>query len=432
MKRTGTSRRVANRPVAVAVDVAVVGTGLVGATLACALARSGLTVAAIDRAAPADLTDAAFDGRASSIALSSSRMLEAIGLWPRLAPHACPIHDIRVSDGRVRAAAAEGTDGRAGTSRFFLHYDHRDIGDAPLGFMLPNVDLRRGLDAALGAAEAVTRLAPAEIASVERDDAGVRIVLRDGREVHAPVLAAVDGRQSTLRREAGIRVNQWRYRQDAIVGAIAHDEEHGNVAHEHFLPGGPFAILPLPGRRSAFVWTDRPEVIAAAMRLDATGFDRELARRIGDFLGKVRSVGRRWRHPLGALHAARYVDRRMVLVGDAAHAMHPIAGQGLNMGLRDVAVLTEVLVEQVRLGLDPGAPDALRRYARWRRFDNMAMLGMTDGLNRLFSTDLLTVRLARDVGMGAVNRIGPLKRLFMRHAMGTVGELPRLLRGEPA
>lgn len=414
------------------VDVAVVGAGLVGATLSIALAGAGLRVAVIDRAAPADLTDAAFDGRASSIALSSARMLGAIGVWAQLDPHACAIHDIRVSDGRVRAAAADGRRGWTGTSGFFLHYDHREVGDAPLGYMLPNVALRRGLDAALRENASIHRLAPAEIAEVDRAEAGVAVTLADGRTVRAALLAAVDGRNSALRRDAGIPVNQWRYRQDAIVGAIAHEAEHAHVAHEHFLPGGPFAILPLPGRRSAFVWTDRPAVAAAAMRLHAAAFEQELARRIGGFLGTVGLVGNRWHHPLGALHAARYVDRRMVLAGDAAHAMHPIAGQGLNMGLRDAAALTEVLADQRRLGLDLGAPDALRRYARWRRFDNMMMLGMTDGLNRLFSTDLPPVRLARDAGMGAVNRIGPLKRLFMRHAMGVVGELPRLLRGEPA
>ncbi len=419
------------RAEAVKVDVAIVGAGPIGATLAVALADAGFEVAVLDRAAPEDLTNAAFDGRASSIALSSSRLLSAIGLWPRLAEHACAIRDIRVSDGRVAPNTSQPT-GYARTSGFFLHFDHRAVGHAPLGYMLPNVDLRRGLDAALRAEARIHRMAPVELNDVEREASGVRLSLADGRQILAPLLAAVDGRGSALRRAAGIRVNQWRYRQDAIVGAMDHETDHGSVAHERFLTGGPFAILPLPGRRSAVVWTDRPNIIDAAMRLNDGGFDRELGRRTGAFLGDVRAVGMRWRYPLGALHAARYTDLRMVLVGDAAHAMHPIAGQGLNMGLRDVAVLTEVLSEQRRLGLDIGDHTALSRYARWRRFDNAMMLGMTDGLNRLFSTDLVSLRLLRDIGLGAVNRVNPLKRVFMRHAMGVVGDLPRLMREERA
>lgn len=427
MKKTRPKARAVGR---LDVDVAVVGAGPVGATLAVALADAGFGVAVFDRAAPEDLTDAAFDGRASSIALSSSRLLSAIGIWPHVVADACAIRDIRVSDGRVRSAIIAPDRGFSSTSTFFLHFDHKAVGDAPLGYMLPNVALRRGLDAALSGTAGIHRFAPVEIEDLVRDARGVRILLRDGRIIHAAMVAAVDGRGSALRRAAGIRVNEWRYRQDAIIGAIAHEADHGNVAHEHFLAGGPFAILPLTGRRSAIVWTDRPAVAEAAMRLDGARFDRELGRRVGDFLGPVRALGGRWRYPLGALHAARYTDQRMVLVGDAAHAMHPIAGQGLNMGLRDVAVLTEVLVGQRRLGFDLGDPTALRRYARWRRFDNAMMLGMTDGLNRLFSIDAPPARLLRDVGLGAVNRIDPLKRLFMRHAMGVVGDLPKLMRAD--
>jgi 2-octaprenyl-6-methoxyphenol hydroxylase len=254
--------------------------------------------------------------------------------------------------------------------------------------------------------------------------------------VRARLAVAAEGRRSPLREDAGIRVTTWDYPQAGIVCTVAHDKPHRGVAHEHFLPSGPFAMLPMTDaedgtHRSSLVWTERRELVPAMLALDAAAFGHELERRFGDSLGALREVGGRWSYPLSLMHAARYVDRRLALVGDAAHVIHPIAGQGLNLGLRDVAALAETLVDAHRLGLDLGDGNVLARYQRWRRVDNTVLMVVTDGLNRLFSNDLPPVRLVRDLGLAAVDRMPPLKRLFMRHAMGLVGDLPRLVRGQP-
>jgi 2-octaprenyl-6-methoxyphenol hydroxylase len=224
---------------------------------------------------------------------------------------------------------------------------------------------------------------------------------------------------------------RWDYDQSAIICNIAHDGPHGGVAVEKFMPNGPFAVLPLSGNRSSIVWSEKRSLVPMYMNMSEDEFTRELQCRVGTWLGAVRPITRRWAWPLGVMHAERYIDRRLALIGEAAHAMHPIAGQGLNMGIRDVAALAEVIVDQYRLGLDVGDPEALARFQRWRRFDNFSLITVTDGLTRLFSNDIAPLRLARDVGMAAVNRVPPLKKFFMRHAMGIVGELPRLVRGEP-
>ncbi len=396
-------------------DVLIVGGGLVGLTLGCALAGAGLRVTLVDREAPGAMLDRAFDGRASAIAHASQRALEAIGVWRGMAAEAEPILEIRVSDG---------------DSPLFLHYDHRELGEGPLGYMVENRTIRRALHATARALPMLDLRAPAELVALERGGAGVLARLADGGEVRAGLVVAADGRDSKLRREAGIRVVSWRYRQSGIVCTVAHARPHRGIAQERFLPAGPFAILPLKGNRSSLVWTEREELAPAMMALDEAGFEAEVAERFGDHLGALEVVGPRWSYPLALLNAERYVDTRLALVGDAAHAMHPIAGQGLNLGLRDVAALAEVLIEARRLGLDLGAADVLARYQRWRRLDAVTLLAATDGLNRLFSNDVAPVRLARDLGLAAVNRLPPLKRLFMRHARGTVGKLPRLLRGE--
>ena len=252
-----------------------------------------------------------------------------------------------------------------------------------------------------------------------------------GGAVRARLAVAADGRDSALRREAGIAVTTWRYPQVGIVCTVAHERPHRGIAHERFLPAGPFAILPMTGNRSSLVWTERSDLAPAMMALGEAEFGSEVALRFGDFLGRLDVVGPRWSYPLALVHAERYADRRLALVGDAAHAIHPIAGQGLNLGLRDAAALAEALVDDRRLGLDIGAAGALERYQRWRRFDSLVLMAATDGLNRLFSNDIEPLRLARDVGLAAVNRAVPLKRFIMRHAMGTLGRLPRLVRGQP-
>lgn len=399
----------------ISADVAILGGGMVGMTAACGLAMHGLEVAVVDAAEPRSQLDAGFDGRCSAIALASVRLLEAIGIWPMLASDAQPILEIRVSDG---------------DSRLFLHFDHEAVGEDPLGQMVENRHLRQALFKRAQALGGLHHIAPARVTAVAREGALAEMQLADGRKVSAPLIVGADGRNSRLRQWAGIRTLRWRYDQTGIVATVAHELPHCGIAHERFLPDGPFAILPLTGNRSSLVWTAAAETESAIMALSEHGFASEVRRRIGDFLGHAEVVGPRWSYPLGLHMAERFTDRRMALIGDAAHGIHPIAGQGLNLGLRDVAALIEVIVEAARLGEDPGSRLVLERYQRWRRFDTLVLAAATDGLNRLFSNDIAPIRLARDIGLAAVDRLAPLKRGFIRHAQGDLGKLPRLLRGE--
>ena len=396
-------------------ELIVVGGGMVGATLAVAAASAGLRSVVVDRADPAATLDEAFDGRTSAIAYGSKRLLDAIGLWDGMAADAEPILDIRVSDG---------------ASPLFLHYDHRDVGDAPLGWIVENRVTRRALHESVISDELIDLRAPCAVTEIDRAADGVAVSLSDGTRVRGVLLIGADGRGSAIRRGAGIPVSEWAYAQTGIVATIGHERPHHGIAHERFLPAGPFAILPMTGNRSSLVWTERADLAPAMMALDDDTFLDEIAHRVGGFLGRLSLAGPRWSYPLALLHAARYTDTRLALIGDAAHAIHPIAGQGLNLGLKDVAALVEVLVDARRLGLDIGQPDVLDRYARWRRFDNMALVAATDGLNRLFSNDIAPVKWARDIGLAIVDRLPPVKRVFMHHAMGTLGDLPRLMRGE--
>lgn len=396
-----------------AADVLIIGGGFVGAALACALGDQGLKAIVVEASAPETLLEERFDGRASAISLTSRRLLERLGIWEEVAADACPMLDIRVADG---------------DSTLFVHYDHREVGSEPFGHMVENRHLRRATIGRLSAHGSALLLAPARLAGLRRGSDGVEARLYGGGRIRAPLAVAADGRNSQLREEARIRVTGWRYRQTAIVCTVAHEKPHRFVAVEHFLPAGPFAILPLNGNRSSIVWTEREHLVPTLMALDEAPFTRELGRRFGDFLGRLRLEGPRFAYPLSLQFAARAIAPRLALVGDALHAMHPIAGQGLNMGYRDIAALVEVLVRAHREGQDLGSEAVLCRYERWRRFDNLQMLIATDGLNRLFSTDFAPIRLARDLGLGVVDRLPPVKRLFMRHAMGLLGELPPLLR----
>ncbi|MBI1237903.1 MAG: 2-octaprenyl-6-methoxyphenyl hydroxylase [Alphaproteobacteria bacterium] len=399
-------------------DVLVVGGGLVGATLAIALGRAGLDVLVVEHLAPPSTVVPAFDGRVSSIAYASVRLLEALELWDAERLEAQPILDIIVSDGTVRGGAASP----------FLHFDHGEIG-TPLGHLVENRHLRIAQHRALAALPTVHLLAPAALAEVRFGPHGVDAQLADGRQVSATLCIAADGRDSPLRRQVGIKSLGWSYPQSGIVTTVAHEKPHQAIAQQLFLPAGPFAILPMQGNRCSLVWTERAELTPTLMALDEERFTAELAARFTDFLGDVRPIGPRWSYPL-RLHLARtLVASRFALAGDAAHAIHPIAGQGLNLGLRDVAALSEVLVDAMRLGLDLGAPDVLARYERWRRFDAAAMALATDAINALFSNDLPPLRAARDAGLGLVDRVAPLRRLFMGLAGGDVGEVPRLLKG---
>ena len=403
------------RSAGITADVLVIGGGLVGGVVATALEAAGLSATVVDREAPSATLDAGFDGRASAIAAASQRALEALGLWKDIAGDACAIHDIRVSEG---------------DSLLFLHYDHRELASGPFGYLVENRTFRRALAGRMPSLAGVRYMAPAWPATLQRLPHGVVAQLADGRQVTARLAIGADGRGSWARQQAGIALTRWSYGQSAIVCAVAHERDHEHVAHERFLPGGPFAILPLNGRRSSLVWVEPTATAAAIMALDEAAFLGELADRFGDFLGRLEVLGPRWCHPLSLQFARATVAPRLALVGDAAHAMHPIAGQGLNMGIRDVAALVDVLAEAARLGLDIGSPTVLERYERWRRFDSHLMLAATDGLNRLFSSDIAPLKLARDLGLAAVNAMTPLKRAFVRQAMGLAGELPSLLRGE--
>ena len=399
---------------AINTEVLVIGGGMVGGILACALDGAGIAAVVVDRQAPSTVLDPAFDGRASAIALASQRALTALDLWPALSANAAPILDIRVSEGE---------------SLLFLHFDHKALGGTPFGYMVENRMLRRALHQRLPDLASVGYVAPAELVSLDLGATGVEAALADGRTIRARLAVGADGRNSWARRQAGIRVTRWSYDQVGVVCAVAHERPHRNVAHERFLPAGPFAILPLKNNRSSIVWTERADLAPAIMALDDSGFEAELSLRFGDFLGTVNLVGGRWSHALSLQFAASLIARRLALVGDAAHGMHPIAGQGLNMGIRDVAALVEVLCDARRLGLDLGEAGVLDRYQRWRRFDSALMLAATDGLNRLFSNTVEPLRLIRDTGLAIVHRLPALKRIFARQAMGLAGDLPRLLKG---
>lgn len=418
-------------------DVIVVGAGLIGATLGIALASAGVRVAIIDRLSADTMTAGPFDGRTIAIAAAARRALEALGVWPMLAADAAAIDDIRISDGRLEPGAPE-----AATSRLHLHFDHRELAHGrdpaqPMGHIVENRFIRRALFARLAELPTASLLAPVETTAITRDESSATVSLADGRVLRAPLLVSAEGKAGALREQAGIGALQWRYQQTAIVCVAEHEHPHQGVAHEKFLPGGPFAILPMTddpttgAHRSSIVWSECADLVPALLKLDADAFAYEFAQRFGSHLGAVRPVGPRYHYPLSLMHAERYIARRLALVGDAAHAIHPIAGQGWNLGLRDVVALAEVVVDARRLGLDIGGAATLEAYERWRRVDNLALVAATDALNRLFSNDLPPLRLARDLGLAAVNRVPPLRRLFMRHAMGAVGDQPRLTRGLP-
>ena len=400
-------------------EVCVVGAGPVGGTLACRLAAAGVPTVVIDRAPLPPMERPDFDGRAYAIAAGSQALLDAAGLWARLPASPCPIERIRVTDGRLGRPA----------SRLFLDFDTAEVDDAssPFGWMVEARGLRVALNAHLHALPALSVFAPAE-AQVERTADGARVHLAGGPTIACRLVIAAEGRNSPLREAAGIPLTRLAYRQTGIVSAIAHDLPHNNTALEHFLPAGPFAQLPMApspdaeaggaAHVSAIVWTERTEMAERLLVFDDARFGAEIARRLGDHLGAVRPVGRRWRYPLSAMLAHRYTDTRLALAGDAAHGIHPIAGQGLNLGFRDAIALAELVIAAHAAGADPGAPALLARYQRRRRGDNLLMLATTDALDRLFSNDSLVLRAARDLGIAAVHRIPPLKRAFMRRAMG--------------
>lgn len=397
-------------------DVIISGAGVVGMTLAVALGQEGLRVAVLDTHDIAPTLKDEFDGRSYAISYAPYIMLKTLGLWQRIGTHAQPIHNIHITDGHAPA---------------FLHFDEAELGDGPLGQMVEVRHLRQGLFEAINAEPNITLIAPDRITGTTTTPGQCHVTLASGQEISCSLLVSAEGRGSPLRTAHGITVEKWEYAQTALVTTVEHDQDHGGCAHERFYPSGPFAILPLTGKRSSIVWCEPPDLAQTIMGLSDAAYDAELQKKFGRFLGDVRHLGQRWSYPLSSQLANDYIAERFCLIGDAAHGIHPIAGQGFNLGLRDIAALTEVLVEAKRLGGDLGSEFTLERYVRWRRTDNTILaLGM-DGLTRLFSNDIPVVREARQLGLQIVSELPGVKKFFMRHARGTVGTLPKLLRGEP-
>ena len=399
-------------------DVIIFGGGLVGLALASALDSSALSAIVVDPADPTPRSDAGFDGRTSAVSSSSMRMLETIGVAGHLAEAGCPIRRIAVADGLKPGG---------------LHFNSDD--DQPLGFMHENRNLRAALHARADAGKNVWLLWKSRVATVDRGDHGVVVALEDGRKLSAPLLVAADGRGSKTREAAGINIARWKYDHQAIVSVLRHERAHNHVAFEIFYPTGPFALLPMnddkAGHRSAIVWSVPEEDAAGWLSLNDEDFAAEAQAAMGGFLGKVEMLAPRSSFPLGFHHAAQITAQRLALIGDAAHAIHPIAGQGLNLGFRDVAALAEVLVEGARLGLDLGDNQLLDRYQRWRSLDALSVAFATDSLTRIYGIPGSTASAIRRFGMALVGRISPLRNKLMNEARGTSGELPLLLRGLP-
>lgn len=397
-------------------DVIILGGGLVGLTLAIALDRHGLSTIVVDPAQPETTLAPQFDGRVTAVASASWRMLQAIGVGERLEGQGCPIRSIRVSDGLAPGG---------------LVFDTPE-GDDPLGIMFENRRIRMALRESALAARAMTLAMPARAAEVVRDSAGVRVTLEDGRRFGAALLIGAEGRNSPTREAAQIPIARWSYDHSAIIVTVTHEKPHEEVAYEIFYPAGPFAILPmLPGNRSAIVWSVNASDAPAILGLPDRALAAEIEKRMGGFLGPIQLAGPRSSYRLGFHHAATMTAERLALVGDAAHGIHPIAGQGLNLGLRDVAALAQVLVEGSRIGLDLGDAQLLARYQRWRSLDTFMVASSTDILTRLYGVPGRTASAIRRFGMGMVHRIGPLKDRLMAEARGESGDLPLLLRGLP-
>lgn len=404
-------------------DIAIAGGGLNGAALALALAQGELRVCVID-ARPAMLrAQPGFDGRAYALAATSQRMLRALGVWPDVAQYAQPIAQIKASDGRAGVGAAP----------LFLHFDSNELEEGPMGFILEERYLYAALLRALKAHTCITLIDQDALTdqTLNAKSGVVTLELASGKLVNAKVLVGCDGRQSGVAARAGIRRQGWDYGQTALVCAIRHDAPHEGIAHQFFMPSGPFALLPLPGgHHSSIVWSEQTDAAQAIAALNDSDYLAALRPRVGAFMGEISLAGTRFSYPLSFQLAERYSQARIALAGDAAHGVHPIAGQGLNIGLRDVAALAEVIIGAARRGEDIGAPDVLERYQRWRRFDAMALAFGIDQVNALFSNDSAVLRLGRALGMGAISSLPPLRRSLMRRAAGLSGALPRLLSGQ--
>ena len=401
-------------------DIVIVGGGLNGPALALALAQIGRSVTIIDSQSRPVLEGVEFDGRSYALALASQRLLRALGVWDAVADQAQAMLDIKVSDGRAGEGAGP----------FFMHFDHREIEEGPMGYMLEDRFLRRALLDAMDEAPQITQMFETRVVSQEVGSNGVIVSLDGGKTLTARLLVGADGRSSGTAKRAGIGRTGWGYGQTALVACVAHEQPHEGIAHQFFMPPGPLAILPLPGSRSSIVWSETDARAREIQTLDDAAYLDVLRPRFGDFLGAISLEGKRFTYPLNLTLANSFIGDRLALVGDAAHGMHPIAGQGLNAGLRDVGALAEVISDASQRGEDFASPLVLQRYQQWRRFDTATLAVATDGFNKLFSNDNPILRAGRDLGMGIVNAIPALRRGFIREAAGLTGDLPKLLKGQ--
>ncbi|EBA11930.1 UbiH/UbiF/VisC/COQ6 family ubiquinone biosynthesis hydroxylase [Roseobacter sp. CCS2] len=400
-------------------DLIIVGGGLNGPALALAAAQAGFTVTIID-SLPLDTRKRVnFDGRSYALAHASMRLLRGIGIWPAISDNAQPMLEIKVTDGR----AGEGP------SPWMMHFDHAEIEEGPMGFMVEDRHLRRAFLDAMAKDDRITQLSDETVVAQSVDMAGATVTLASDTQITGKLLIGSDGRKSGTAERAGIKRTGWGYGQTAVVCAVKHAKPHNGIAHQFFMPGGPLAILPLTKNRSSIVWSETDTKAQALIAMSDDDFLDALRPAFGSFLGQISLTGQRFSYPLGLTLANSFIADRIALIGDAAHGVHPIAGQGLNAGLRDVAALAEVLENARARGEDIGGAQTLARYQRWRRFDTATLALATDTFNRLFSNDNPFLRAARDIGMGLVNAAPGLRRTFIREAAGLTGDLPRLMRG---
>ena len=399
-------------------DIAIVGGGLNGPALALAAAQVGLRVIVLDATSHKPRKNAKFDGRAYALALASKRLMAAVGVWENVAQDAEPMLNIRVSDGRAGV----------GASPFFMDFDHAELEEGPMGYMVEDRHLRYALQAAMQTSPLIEYRLATRVTGQSTGPEGVTLSLANNQKITTRLLVGADGRQSGTAARAGITYTGWQYSQTALVCAVEHDRPHGGVAHQFFMPAGPMAVLPLSARRSTVVWSEKTDSAAVIKTLDDAAFLDVLRPRFGDFLGDIALTGGRFSYPLGMMIAKSYIAPNVALIGDAAHGVHPIAGQGLNAGLRDVAALIQVLSEAKQRGEDFASQPVLARYQLWRRFDATALAVATDGFNRLFSNDNPILRLGRDLGMGMLNAMPKVRRGILREAAGLTGDLPDLMR----
>ena len=399
-------------------DIAIVGGGLNGPALALAAAQVGLRVIVLDATSHKPRKNAKFDGRAYALALASKRLMAAVGVWENVAQDAEPMLNIRVSDGHAGV----------GASPFFMDFDHAELEEGPMGYMVEDRHLRYALQAAMQTSPLIEYRLATRVTGQSTGPEGVTLSLANNQKITTRLLVGADGRQSGTAARAGITYTGWQYSQTALVCAVEHDRPHGGVAHQFFMPAGPMAVLPLSARRSTVVWSEKTDSAAVIKTLDDAAFLDVLRPRFGDFLGDIALTGGRFSYPLGMMIAKNYIAPNVALIGDAAHGVHPIAGQGLNAGLRDVAALIQVLSEAKQRGEDFASQPVLARYQLWRRFDATALAVATDGFNRLFSNDNPILRLGRDLGMGMLNAMPKVRRGILREAAGLTGDLPDLMR----